>query len=159
MPAALHLDVDGRVTAWDRSRSPAATDPGWVNCTPEQLVQAQALRYPRWDGREVVDVPPTLAEVQAARTAEIIADCDARLDRRWPMTDRLAVTLGVPLVAGPAIAADVAAHLKARDVALAELALAKDSKQAEAVAAPWPADLATKERAKLDQTAWDAAHP
>jgi hypothetical protein len=152
-PFAKHLQADGSTRWWQ-------ADPGrFVDPRQYQLVDWLAAGGVPDEVAYVAPVLPTLAEIQASKTAEIVSDCDRRLEQRWPVADRLAVTLAVPLLSGPAIAADVAAHLKARDAALDELAKAADVKQAEAVAAPWPADIVTKERAKLDTVAWDTANP
>jgi hypothetical protein len=165
MPHALRIDSAARITGYDPSRA-QTTDgtpgPGWQFVLPEQYAAAQALAYPKWTGNSVVDdppPPPTLAEIQASKTAEIVADCDRRLEQRWPVADRLAVTLGVPLEATPEIKADVGLHLKLRDVAVAAIAAAKDNAAVAAAAPKWPDDKDPAERVKLDAVAWDTANP
>jgi hypothetical protein len=99
--------------------------------------------------------PIPLAEVQASRTAAVMAECDARLESRWPIADRLAATLGIPMDPDPDVAGDVAAHLAARDAAVAAIAAATDAAGVAAVVPDWPeARDPAEARPAMNTVAW-----
>ena len=81
-------------------------------------------------------VAPFLSFPDLLSAEELAAECDARLESRWPVTDRLAVLAGVPQQPPAGLAEDVAAHLGIRDGLLEAVAAATSVAEVEAV--QWP---------------------
>lgn len=129
-PFAKHYQADGSYLWWQG-------DPGrYVDPRQYQLLDWLAAGgVPD----EVAYVAPSLTELKAARTAAIVAECDARLEARWPLAERLAALSGVPLSPPtPEIGEDAAAHMAARDAATAAVAAATDAAGVAAVTPGWP---------------------
>jgi len=80
-----------------------------------------------------------LEEVKANRRAAIVAECESRFDARWPATDRVLSTGGVPLdPASPEALKDAEEHQDARDAALILVDAATDAAGVAAVKVGWP---------------------
>lgn len=81
----------------------------------------------------------TLEEVQVEKTAEIQAECDARLESRWPTSEQFASLAGVPVdPESPEFVTDVAEHMTARLNAILAVGQATTVEDVLAVTVGWP---------------------